>query len=114
MQIKNKFNQINSDISILLITGLLFYIINYVIGLLLFYKKIFLPKRLHQLLFAAIIINLILILIFETLPAVNFLICSISLILMLILPAGKKGGRYHIIVSSSGLMFYVALILFVC
>jgi len=101
-------------IGILFITGLLFYAINYITGILLYFQKIYLPKKLHQLMFAVVIINLVLILIFEELSSLNFIICSLSLLSMLILPFGKKGGKFHILISSTGLLLYTALIYFIC
>jgi hypothetical protein len=96
---------------ILLITGLILYITNYATGWLLYYKKISMTKKTHQILFALIIINLISLLFFLKLFEHDFNHCSASLIMMIILPIGKKGGKYHITVSTLGLLFYFIFIL---
>lgn len=73
------------------------------------------PKKVHQILFALIIINLIfliiLILLSDQISEIKLTLCSMSLISMLILPFGKKGGKYHIATSSSGLIFYAVFFL---
>lgn len=69
-------------------------------------------KRAHQIFFGAIIINLILVLIFSDLSSFKFILSALSLFAMLILPLGKKGGSYHVIVSSLGIILY-SLIIFI-
>jgi len=96
---------------LLLITGLVLYITNYIIGFLLYFKKITMSKRTHQFFYVSIIINLIALLFFFKLFEHDFNHCSASLLMMLILPFGKKGGSYHIIVSTLGLLFYLILLL---
>jgi len=92
---------------ILLITGLIIYIINYAIGWLLHFKIISMTKRTHQIFFAAIIVNLFVLLFYLDFLSAGFILCSLSLAMMLVLPFGKKGGIYHRIVSSTGFLFYL-------
>jgi len=84
-------------------SALFFYLANYLVGWLLFTKVISMKKITHQVLFAAIIINLTLILFVYNFS--GHLLFSV--LCMLVLPFGKKGGMYHRIVSSVGLLAYV-------
>jgi|SRR4029453_611768 len=93
----------------LLVSGLIIYSVNYVIGWLLYFKKITMTKRTHQVFFASIIINLIILLFFLQFLSREFFLCTSSLAAMLILPLGKKGGVYHRITASAGLLLYVAI-----
>lgn len=97
--------------NILLITGLIMYLTNYTIGWLLHLKKITMSKRTHQFFFALIIINLSLLLFFLKFLTIDFILVSGSLISMLALPFGKKGGKYHIAIATFGILFYLILIL---
>ncbi|MCI0449228.1 MAG: hypothetical protein L0Y79_05485 [Chlorobi bacterium] len=64
-------------------------------------------KRTHQIFFAAIIVNLFGLLFYLDFLSAGFILCSISLAMMLVLPFGKKGGIYHRIVSSTGILIYL-------
>ncbi len=77
------------------------------------FRIISMSKRTHQIFFAAIIINLILILLFTELNTVRFVMCGFSLSAMILLPFGRKGGIYHRVVSSIGLILFVLVILIV-
>ena len=88
-------------------SGLLIYAVNYSIGWLLYFKFISMTKRTHQVFYSLIIINLILLLFFIQFLSLRFFLTLASLVLMLILPLGKKGGMYHRIVSTAGLMCYI-------
>lgn len=68
-------------------------------------------KRVHQILFVSIIINLLLILIFTDLNSVSYILCGFSLSAMVLLPFGSKGGIYHRFVSTIGLILYILIIL---
>lgn len=94
-------------LKVLTISGLLLYTVNYVIGWLLFFKKISISKKTHQVFFISIIINLALILFFLKFPTLQFALCSASLVMMLILPFGRKGGIYHRITGTLGVMLYI-------
>lgn len=94
-------------ISVLTLTALILYLLNYAIGWLLHFKRISISKRTHQLLFALIIINLSALILYRLGPVPEMLFLLISLVAMLILPFGSKGGYYHRIVSSIGLISYV-------
>ena len=95
----------------LLISGLLIYSVNYITGWLLYAGKISIGKKIHQIMFVSIILNLALILIFVKLPFYEKIICALSLCMMTALPFGKKGGSFHIIASSAGLILYIIMLL---
>jgi hypothetical protein len=95
-----------------LISGLLIYTTNYIIGWGLYFKKITMTKRTHQFFFAGIIVNLILLLFFIPFLSQNFFICLASLAAMFVLPLGRKGGVYHRAVSTLGLMLYILILVF--
>lgn len=61
--------------------------------------------------FISVILNLALIFIFIKLPFYEKIICALSLLMMAILPFGKKGGRFHIIASSAGIIFFIILLM---
>lgn len=61
--------------------------------------------------FISVILNLALIFIFIKLPFYEKIICALSLLMMIILPFGKKGGRFHIIASSAGMILYIILLM---
>ena len=96
---------------ILLISGLLIFSVNYITGWLLYTGKISIGRKIHQIMFVSVILNLALILIFTKLPFYGKIICAISLLMMAILPFGKKGGRFHIIASSAGIIFFIILLM---
>jgi len=68
-------------------------------------------KRTHEIFFAAIILNLVLILILVNLTSLEIFFCSCSLLAMIVLPLGRKGGTYHKIVSTSGLILFLFIFL---
>jgi hypothetical protein len=98
-------------LEILLISGLLIFSVNYITGWLLYAGKISIGKKIHQIMFMSVILNLIFILIFIKLPFYEKIICALSLLMMAILPFGKKGGRFHIIASSAGIIFFIILLM---
>lgn len=87
-------------------TALFFYTLNYLIGWLLYFKVITMKKITHQILFALIIINLLVLFFFAELTLFGKMLILFSLFFMAMLPLGRKGGVYHIIVSTLGLIFY--------
>jgi hypothetical protein len=93
-------------LNILIFSGLILYLVNYAIGWLLYFKRIRMTKRTHQIFYASIIFNLSALLFFAQIFSAAFFICLGSLVMMLILPFGKKGGKFHIFTSSTGLMLY--------
>jgi hypothetical protein len=93
--------------NILLISGLVIYVINYTIGWLLHFKIITMTKRTHQDFFASIIVNLLALLFYLNFMSPEFILCLSSLLMMLVLPFGIKGGVYHRIVSTAGLILYL-------
>lgn len=96
-------------LEIALWTCLIIYSTNYVIGWSLFFKLISINKRTHQILFAAIIINLVLIIFFLKPFTLEFILCLVSLSMMIILPFGKKGDLFHKVISSTGFVLYIIL-----
>ncbi len=95
---------------ILLFTGAILYSLNYLIGWLLRLRRITMTKQAHQFLFAFLIINLAANLIFLKWLSAGFFLCAASLVMMLILPFGRKGSLYHIAVSSAGLIIFSILL----
>lgn len=97
----------NTDItSILTVTGLFMYIINYMTGWLIHFKVIRLSKLMHTILFAVLLIVLFALLLDLNFLSNKFLLYSASFLLMLVLPAGTKGGLYHIAVSTAGILVF--------
>lgn len=94
----------------LLYSGSVVYLINYIIGWLLHFKIISMSRITHRIFFAAIIINLVLILLFSKLNVFSAVTCLLSLALMLILPFGRKGGIYHRVISTLGLLLYFLML----
>ncbi len=92
-----------------MISGVLVYLINYLIGWALHYRKISMKKITHQAIFIAIILNLTMILFYLPLLSAQFILCLTSLLTMLALPFGKKGGIYHRITASLGIALYVIM-----
>jgi hypothetical protein len=88
-------------------SGLLIYLVNYSIGWLLYFKIISMTKRTHQIFYSLIIINLLLLLVFVQFFSTRFFLVLASLLFMLILPLGKKGGVYHRVVSTVGLLCFL-------
>jgi hypothetical protein len=89
--------------------GLVMYAVNYAVGWMLHFQIITMTKRVHQVIFGLLIITLT-----ALLPSIEFLtqgfyLCALSLMMMLILPIGKKGGMYHRIVSTAGFVLYLIL-----
>lgn len=93
----------------LIYSCLILYILNYITGWLIYYGKIKVGKKIHQVMFASLIINLILIIFFSKIPFTQKIFCALSLTAMVLLPFGKKGGRYHIALSSAGLIMFLTL-----
>ena len=89
-------------------SGLVIYLVNYAVGWLLYFKVISMNKSTHQVFYSLIIINLILLLVSLQFFSNRFLLVLASLVLMFILPFGKKGGVNHIIVSTAGILCYIA------
>ncbi len=87
-------------------SGLIVYAVNYLIGWLLYFHVISMNKRTHQIFYSLIIINLIVLLFFIQFLSVRFFLVLASLVLMLILPMGRKGGIFHRVGSTVGLICY--------
>jgi hypothetical protein len=88
-------------------SGLVIYLVNYTIGWLLYFKIISMNKSTHQVFYSLIIINIILLLVSLQFFSIRFFLVLASLIFMFILPIGKKGGVYHRIVSTAGILCYI-------
>ncbi|MDZ4711538.1 MAG: hypothetical protein SGI89_04350 [bacterium] len=91
----------------LLLTGLIIYLINYLIGWLLYFKIITMKTKVHQIFFSAIIIILLMNILFLEGKQVYF--CLASLVCMIALPFGRKGGIYHQALSTTGLILYCSI-----
>jgi hypothetical protein len=98
----------NTDlISLLTITGLVLLVINYIIGWLIYFKKIILTPKQHTILFFLIAADMIFLLINLDFLSNKFILYLFSLLTLLLLPAGKKGGKYHITISSAAVLIYL-------
>ncbi|HWA05646.1 MAG TPA: hypothetical protein VG961_03790 [Ignavibacteria bacterium] len=98
----------NTDIiSLLTVSGLVIYAINYLAGWLVHFKVLKLSKFMHTVLFAILLIVLLALILNLNFLSNKFLLYSASFIIILILPAGTKGGLYHIGVSSAGMLTYI-------
>lgn len=96
--------------SFLLITGLVLYLINYSIGWALASGKVFISVRTHQIIYSLLIINVFFAMFFVDLFSTGFTFGVVSLLMLLILPFGKKGGTYHKVVSTLGFLSYLLFI----
>lgn len=102
-----------TDIETILVwLGLGFYAVNYITGWLLHYKLIRMTRLMHKILFAGILIILVLVTYFQILFSAEFILAFSSLITLLALPFGRKGGNYHIITGSIGIALYLIFLLF--
>jgi len=90
---------------IFLWTGFMIYSVNYLIGWFLFFRIISIDKRIHQYFYSILILNLT-ILLFTELIFSEKIFVMLSLICLIILPFGKKGGIFHIAVSSAGYILF--------
>lgn len=98
--------------NVLLITGLVLYTINYSIGLALNFNKVRITIRTHQVIYSLLIINVFFVMFFVDLFSTGFVFGVISLIMLLILPFGKKGGTYHKVISTVGFLSYLLFIFY--
>ena len=94
---------------ILLFSGLFLYLANYAAGWLLHFDRITMTKRAHQVLFGLIIVNLFVLLFFIGFLSKPFILCAASLLMLVILPFGEKGGMYHRTVATAGLVLYLGI-----
>jgi hypothetical protein len=98
--------------TILITTGLILYIINYSIGWMLNFGKSRISRKTHQIIYSLLIINVFFVLFFTDLFSPGFTFGVISLLMLLILPFGKKGGTYHKMISTIGFLSYLVYIFF--
>jgi hypothetical protein len=98
--------------SILLITGLILYTLNYSIGWALASEKLSIQVRTHQIIYSLLIINVFFAMFFVDLFSTGFVFGVISLLMLLILPFGKKGGTYHKVISTVGFLSYLLFIFY--
>ncbi len=98
--------------SILVFSGAAIFLFNYVIGWLLKLNVITMTRQLHQVIFSVLLLNLTCLLFYVNFREVNSFLLITSLFFLLIMPFGKKGGTYHIIVSTIGIITYVFFLIF--
>lgn len=89
--------------------GLIVYLLNYSIGWLLYFGRLRIGKREHQIVFALIFILLLILIPYHLSEAPKLMMLFASLLMMILLPFGKKGGIYHRVVSTLGFMFYLSI-----
>ena len=97
--------------SIFIWIGFGFYVVNYTAGWLLHFKLIRMTKLMHRILFAGVLISLTLVSIYENIFTLKFLLVVSSLTVLFALPFGKKGGKYHILMGSTGILIYIIFLL---
>jgi hypothetical protein len=95
----------------LVISGGVIFLVNYLIGWSLKLKIITMRKQLHQIIFSGLLLNLTCLLYFADYKEVNSFLLISSLFFLLILPFGKKGGAYHVLVSTTGILIYTIFML---
>lgn len=88
-----------------------FYAVNYTAGWLLHFKVIKMTKLVHRFLFAGVLITLTIVSIYENMFTLKFLLAASSLVVLFALPFGIKGGKYHILIGSTGFLIYVIFLL---
>lgn len=88
------------------IAGLIMFAANYSTGWLLHYGVIRMGRFQHRLLYASIVAMLIAYLPFVRNDVFALVLTLFSLLMMVILPFGRKGGAYHIAASTAGLAAY--------
>ena len=92
----------------LIYTGLILYLINYSIGWGLIFGWFKISVRAHQIIYTLLLINVIFALLFsDKLFSPGFSFGALSLLMLIILPFGKKGETYHKFVSSIGFLSYL-------
>jgi hypothetical protein len=96
---------------ILSAAGLLLYIFNYYIGWTLNSGRRPLSKTAHQIIYALLFLTLIFVVLSADMESIAFSFAGFSLIMLIILPFGKKGSMYHKIVSTIGLILYLLFII---
>jgi hypothetical protein len=98
-------------IGILTVSGLILYCVNYLTGWLLHFKVITLTKLTHQVIFILLLTTMILLLYSLDFLSNKFLLYTLSFTFLLALPLGRKGGKYHTLVSSAGLLLFLLTML---
>lgn len=94
-------------IGILTVSGLVIFIYNYLIGWLLYFKKINISKIHHQVIYFLLIVNIAALLFFLNFLSNKFLLYSLSLLILFLIPAGIKGGVFHRVTSSMAFLIFL-------
>jgi hypothetical protein len=90
----------------LIISGAAFFLFNYIIGWLLKLKLIGLPRKAHQGIFTLLLLNLSILLFFIYFLNAGSVLLISSILFLILLPFGKKGDIYHIVLSTAGIITY--------
>ncbi len=90
----------------LLISGAAIYLINYIIGWLLKLGFIKLSHNVHQGIFTLLLLDLTVLLFFMQHVNTGSVLLVLSLLFLILLPFGKKGDIYHIVLSTAGILTY--------
>lgn len=94
-------------VSILTVSGLVLFSVNYITGWLLKFGVIKMTKRQHQVIYILLLANVLLLLAGLNFLSNKFLLYLLSFLLLVSLPLGKKGGVYHIIISTLAVFTYL-------
>lgn len=104
--------EMNTDIiSILTVSCLVLYAANYITGVLVYFKVIAVSRLSHSIMFGILLAALLFFLINLDFLSNKFILYSVSFVLLLLLPAGTKGGKYHAAVSTAGILIFVLTML---
>lgn len=93
----------------LLISGAAIYLTNYIIGWLLKLGFIKLSRNIHQGIFTLLLLDLTVLLFFIQFVNTGSVLLVLSLFFLILLPFGKKGDTYHIVLSTAGILTYSIL-----
>lgn len=88
-----------------------FYAVNYTAGWLLHFKLIRMTKLMHRILFAGVLISLTFVMFYQNIFTLKFILVVSSLTVLFALPFGKKGGKYHILMGSTGFLIYIIFLM---
>jgi len=101
--------------TVLLYSGLIFYLLNYIIGWMLLLKRITVSKRAHRVMFFLILIHLIAlcVLMFIDTRIPVLILLTVSLICIATLPMFINNDKYHLYSSSIGLLLYIIVLVII-
>ena len=103
----NFYKKIMDLTGVLTVSGLIIYSYNYLVWWLLYFKVVKISKVHHQVIYILLIFNIAILLFLLNFFSNKFLLYSLSLLLLLLIPAGIKGGVFHRISSSAAFLIFL-------